>query len=376
MQNEEIQKITVIAGNNQFELRNAKNKFIERAEKLYPNHITEHFDGIQEISFGEFISKIQTPSMFGDVRFFFINHAENKNNLAGKSNFEAFDKIINLSIENTFIFIEINESLDEKMTKNAFSTRELISKMRTITEKFRGDFLEFKAMREYEIPKWIVEKTKEYFDRIITLQNAELLVKLSGADLGVLDGELRKIDAALPQEKEITQEDILELTGNNKQISSDEIINFIGLRKWDNTAVAAFESFAGKNNSFAIPFLSELYRKFWLLLKIRSFADENKAKANEYFGKSNNYQIKNSVAFEICVACGILKPTQEKSIFPVIIKPKIIEQASFYKKEDIFNAINLIAKCDREIKNGIIKSDDNYRNTIKELCRKIVRLGK
>lgn len=376
MSNEKISKITVISGDNQFELRNAKAKFLERAEKFFPNHSAEYFDGTGEISFGEFISKIQTPSMFGDERFLFINHAENKNNLAGKDNLTAFEKIMDLCVENIFVFIEIDETNNEKLSKNSFSSKELSAKMKEFVKKFNGDFFEFKAMPDYKIPEWIAAKVQEYFGRTISEKSAELLVRFSGADLGVLDGELRKIDAALPQKKEITQVDILELTGNNKQISSSEIINFIGLRKWDNTAVAAFDSFAGKDNSFVIPFLSELYKKFAVLLKIRLYADENRQKANLYFNKSIDYKTKNSIAFEICVACQILKPTQEKAVFPMIIKPQIIEQASFYKKEELFDTINLIAQYDREIKNGIMKSEDNFRTSIKELCRKIVRLGK
>jgi len=370
-----IPKITVVTGENQFEKRAAKNKFVERAEKLFPNHIAEYFDGTEDISFAEFVSKIQTPSMFGDTRFLFFNHAENKNNLAKKSNLDVFEDVMNLCVENVFVFVEIDETADEKPTKNAMTAKELTLKMRGLAEKFGGEFSEFKAMREYEIPKWIVGKTKEYFGRTISEQNAELLVKFSGADLGVLDGELRKIDAALPQKKEISEADIYELTGNNKQISAYEIVDFVGLRKWDSAAVSAFDSFTGRDNSFAVPFLSELYRKFWVLLKIRTFADENKAKANLYF-KSSDYATKNKTAFEIGVACGIMKPTQEKAVFPMLIKPKLLEQASFYKKEEIFDAINLIAQLDRDIKNGEIKSSDNFRSEVKELCRKIVRIGK
>ena len=370
-----ISKITIIAGENQFEMRNAKANFVLRAEKLFPNHIAEYFDGTGETGFAEFVGKIQTPSMFGEARILFFNHAENKNNLAKKSNLEAFENAMNLRVENAFIFVEINETGDEKTAKNTLSTKELTLKMRGLAEKFGGEFSEFKAMREYEIPKWIVGKTKEYFGRTISEQNAELLVKFSGADLGVLDGELRKIDAALPQKKEISEADIYELTGNNKQISAYEIVDFVGLRKWDSAAVSAFDSFTGRDNSFAVPFLSELYRKFWVLLKIRTFADENKAKANLYF-KSSDYATKNKTAFEIGVACGIMKPTQEKAVFPMLIKPKLLEQASFYKKEEFFDAINLIAQLDRDIKNGEIKSSDNFRSEVKELCRKIVRTGK
>ena len=371
----EIPKITVVAGENQFEMRNAKAKFVERIEKLFPEHTAEYFDGTGEISFGEFVGKIQTPSMFGEAKILFFNHAENKNNIAKKTNLELFENAMKFCVKNLFVFVEINDSADEKVAKTSFSAKELALKMRETVNKFGGEFFEFKAMREYEIPKWIVGKTKEYFGRTISEQNAELLVKFSGADLGVLDGELRKIDAALPPKKEITESDICDLTGNNKQISSYEIVDFAGLRKWDSTAVSAFDSFAGRDNSFAVPFLSDLYRKFWVLLKIRTFADENKAKANLYF-KSSDYATKNSTAFEIGVACGIMKPTQEKAVFPMLIKPKIIEQASFYAKNDIFNAINLIAQLDRDIKNGEIKSADNFRSEVKELCRKIVRLGK
>jgi len=131
---------------------------------------------------------------------------------------------------------------------------------------------------------------------------------------------------------------------------------------------------AGKDNQFAIPFLSELYRKFWVLLKIRLYADENREKANTYFKVYDN-KAKNQAAFEIAVACQILKESQKTALFPMVIKPKLLEQASFYSKKDIFEVIKMIAQFDRDIKNGEIKSDE-HKETIKEMCRKIVRMGK
>jgi len=369
-----LPKITVIAGNNQFEMRNVKGAFVEKCEKLFPNSTSEYFDGTGEITFGEFIQKIASPSMFGDTKILFLNHAENKNVLANKHHYETFEKTMLLCAEEVFVFAELNVEAAEKTPKGCLSSSELMESLKGLTKKHSGSFAEFWTMKDYEIPKWIIGKVREYYDRYISEENAELLVKLSGADLGVLDGELRKFDATLPQKKEITEDDIYELTGNNKQVSTQEIAQFIGLRKWNDEAVEAFDDLAGKDGGFAIPFLSELYRKFWVLLKIRLFADENREKANAYF-KMHDYKAKNQAAFDIAVACGILKEAQQKSVFPQVIKPKLLEQASFYTKKDLFEIIKMLAQYDREIKNGEIKSDV-HKETIKEMCRQIVRTGK
>jgi DNA polymerase III delta subunit len=355
-------------------MRNAKSSFVEKTEKLYPNSTSEFFDGTGEISFGEFIQKIATPSMFGDTKILFLNHAESKNVLAPKQHYEAFEKIMSLCVEEVFVFVELNSDESDKTPKDCLSIGELMENLRGLTKKHSGSFSEFWAMKEYDIPEWIVQKVREYYDRQISKANAELLVKLSGADLGVLDGELRKMDAALPSKKEIGENDIYELTGNNRQVSMQEITHFIGLRKWNNEAAETFDNLTGKDNQFVIPFLSELYRKFWILLKIRLFADENREKANTYF-KVYDYKAKNQAAFEIAVACGILKESQKTAVFPIVIKPKLLEQASSYSKNDIFQIIKMIAQYDRDIKNGEIKSD-LHKESIKEMCRQIVRIGK
>ena len=368
-----LPKITVIVGNNPFEMRSAKASFIEKTQKLYPNNTSEFFDGSGEVSFWEFIQKIITHSMFGDTKFLFINHAENKNVLADKRHYEAFEKMMQVCVDEVFIFVELDTDDGEKTSKNYFSALELSQNLKELSQKTGGSFSLFSAIKEYEIPKWITGKVREYYDRHISEENAELLVNLSGADLGVLDGELRKIDAALSPKKEITQNDIYELTGNNRQITAQEIAQFIGLRKWNDEAAAAFDNFSGKDSQFAIPFLSELYRKFWILLKIRLFAEENRSKVNVYFDKRDR-ETKNAVAFEIGVACEILKETQKNAVFPMIIKPQLIEQARNYSKEQFYEIIKKIAQYDRDIKNGEIKSD-SQKEAVKDLCRRIVRTG-
>jgi DNA polymerase III delta subunit len=367
-------KITITAGDNQFEIRIAKNKFVETVNNLFPNHTDEYFDATEETEFKEFIQKIMTPSMFGDIKVLFINHAENKNVLAAKRNLEAFESAMNLCADEVFVFVEINENSNEKTPKDCLSPKDLSNELKRIAQNIGGNFTEFKAIKEYEIPKWIKTKVSEYYNRQISEDCAALLVKFSGADLGILDGELRKIDAALPAKKEISQDDILELTGNNRLTSAEEIAHFLGLRKWDMEAMNSFENYSSKENLFAVPFLSELFRHFWILLKIRLFADENRSKANVFFRSNSNYD-KNTAAFEIVNACGILKETQKNAIFPMVIKPKLIEQASLYNKNDLFEIINMITQHDRDIKNGVIKSD-SHKTTIMELCRKIVRTGK
>ena len=372
---QDFPKITVIVGNNQFEMRNAKAAFVEKIEKLYPNSTSEFFDGAGDISFGQFIQKIATPSMFGDMKFLFINHAENKNAMLLKSNFDAFEKMLQVCADEVFVFVELNEDTEEKPTKDYLSIKELSEKLKQTAQKIGGNFSAFKAMREYEIPKWIVAKVREYYDRWISEDNAALLVKYCGADLGVLDGELRKIDMALPHKKEITQHDICEFTGNNRQISAQEIAQYVGLRKWNNEALSVFDNYAGKTDGFAVQFLSELFRHFWKLLKIRLFAEENRSKANTCFDKSIDRETRNAVIFEIGVACGIMKETQKNAVFPMIVKPQLIEQAKNYSKTQIYGIIETISEYDRKIKTGEIKPD-THKETIKEMCRKIVRIGK
>jgi DNA polymerase III delta subunit len=371
---DDIVKITVVAGGNQFEMRNAKAAFVEKSEKLYPNHSCVYFDDGKEISFAEFAQEIIAVSMFGEAKFLFINHAESKNTLLLKSNFEIFEKNMQLCADNIFIFIELDEDSDEKAAKNCFSIDELSEKLKQTTQKFGGSFSRYETIKEYEIPKWITKKAYELFNREISEQNAESLVKYCGADLGILDGELRKIDSALPAKKEISLDDIKELAGDNRQISAQEAVTFIGLRKWDKEALAAFESYAEKNSGFAVAFLSELFRKFWTLLKIRLYCEENSAKANSYF-KSYDRETKNQIAFEIGVAAGILSPSQRKAVFPILIKPQLIEQAKNYTKPQFYEIIETITRYDREIKNGEIKPDFQ-KEAIKDLCREIVRTGK
>jgi DNA polymerase III delta subunit len=345
-------------------MRNAKEKFIDNLLNLYPSLETEHFSESGDLSFIEFVQKLRTPSMFGGERLFFISNAENKKVLADKKNFEAFEKNFSFLADEIFVYVELSDETSVDLAK----------KLKEFCQKHEGDFFEYKAIREYEIPEMIISSVAEKYGRSISKETAELLVSQAGADLGILDGELRKIDAALHSKKVITRDAIFELTGDNRQHLSESITQFIAERRWNKEAVSIFDEFAGRDNQFAIPFLSELYRKFWLLLKIRLYSEENSSKINPYF-KSNDYRTKSKIAFETALACKILKENEERAVYPRVIKPRLIEQASLFGKSDLFEIIKEISRHDRDIKSGEIKSD-LQKCTIKDLCRKIVRAGR
>lgn len=70
------------------------------------------------------------------------------------------------------------------------------------------------AIKDYEVPKWCVERAQEYGKRM-PLGTARQLVDLAGSRLGELDGQIRNLAAYVKDRPGITEKDVEQLVGGD-----------------------------------------------------------------------------------------------------------------------------------------------------------------
>lgn len=155
-------------------------------------------------------------------------------------------------------------------------------------------FLEFKKMKDHEIPTWIENKIKENGLKISS-QSVELLFEYLGNNLSTIQNELEKIATNLQPGATVTPEVIEKLIGISKEYNVFEFSKAISEK---NVSKAYKIADYFKHNPSAGPFvliLSTLYNLFSKLLIIagnKGISDNDAAKligvSPYFFGEYRN----------------------------------------------------------------------------------------
>jgi DNA polymerase III delta subunit len=93
-----------------------------------------------------------------------------------------------------------------------------------------GQVHEFKALKDYETPKWIQSHARTIFNRNISPDTAQYLWELLGNDLNIIDMELRKLESYAPAKKEFTFDDIHKTVTSQRSASPFELQKAFGMR--------------------------------------------------------------------------------------------------------------------------------------------------
>lgn len=91
--------------------------------------------------------------------------------------------------------------------------------------------LEWSAPRQSEVPGWLIERARDRHSVELEAAAAEALAAAVGADLGVLDSELKKLASAAPGGT-VSRELVRALVPNVREIDRWNWINLVGERKY------------------------------------------------------------------------------------------------------------------------------------------------
>lgn len=348
----------LLHGDDTIGISKAREQLLEKLFSWFGNFQEEFYDSSVEDMDG-YISRIMTPTIFGDFRLFHINHIQKLSN----NELKSIAKILSFPLDNVLILLEYSKETKKKIG-TLLNVKELVTKGNLID-------LVYKKPRQYEMNDWLVTQVQTLFNRRISAEAAEQLLNFAGYELDRIYSELQKLDIYLPEGGGITPEAIEVVTGSSKVIKPDELCNALGYRKWKE-ASESIEYLMNSANKYSVfQLINALFRHFWSLYKIRLFAEENRAKANRYFKTS--YKEKNQIAGDIAIAAGVIAESQRNRVYPAIIIPGIIDQAVKYGKNDLESILCSITAYDRALKNGETKQD---LGTFINFCFSIIREGK
>jgi DNA polymerase III delta subunit len=352
-----IPLVTVLSGDDSLGREKAKEQLLENLFQTYNSFEEEFFDSSRE-SLSEFLTRLLTPTIFGDVRLFTLKHVQR----FSKDELKELAEVISIPHDNLHILIEY-ESAAGKNTAASL-------KLSKLKERDDVAIHSFSKPKKYLMPKWLTEQVKQLFGRSIEMSAAEQLLEFTGYELDRIYPELQKIDIYLPADAPITKDAVSTVTGSGKDVSPSDLSYALGHRKWGE-AYSSLELLFGENALPVMMLSNVLFRHFWLLYKIRLYAEDNREAANRYF--KARYKEKNSVAADIMIAVGFLSESTKNRVYPAVIIPGVIEQATKYSLEELRQVIARISKYDRDVKSGLAETT---MDAFSMLCYNIVRTGR
>lgn len=348
----------LLHGDDTIGLSKAREQLVETLFGWYGDFQEEYFDSTVEDIDG-YLSRIMTPTLFGDFRLFHINHVQKLSN----NEIKKISEVLSYPLDNVLVLLEY-----AKDTKKKIGT---LLDAKALVKKGQLCDLSFKKPRQYEMNDWLISQVQALFRRKINSEAADQLLNFSGYELDRIYSELQKLDIYLPDGGAITTEAIEVVTGSSKVIKPDELCHALGYRKWKEASESIEYLLSSANRYSVFQLLNTLFRHFWNLYKIRLYAEENRSRANRYFKTS--YKEKNQIAGDIAIASGVISENQRNRVYPAIVIPGVIDQAVKYQKEELESVLCAISAYDRKLKNGEEKQD---LSAFSHFCFSIIREGR
>ncbi len=352
-----IPLVTVLSGDDSLGREKAREFLFESLYQAYGSFEEEYFDSSRE-SLSEYLVRLATPTIFGDTRLFHLKHVHK----LSAPDIKELAETLTLPHTNLHILVEY-DAVPKKKTAQSL-------KLSTLKKRNDVSVQSFSKPKKYLMPKWLGEQVENLFGRRIEPSAAEHLLEYTGYELDRIYPELQKVDIYLPEGAVITQKAIATVTGSGREVTSTDLCTALGTRRWGDVFEIT-EKFFSEMGSPTMMLTSTMFRHFWLLYKIRLFAERDKATANHYF--KAKYKEKNQVAGDIAIAVGFLTEATRNRVYPAIIIPGVIDQATKYSIPELSKVIEIITKYDREIKSGLAESNlDAFRS----ICYQIIRTGR
>jgi len=360
--------VALFAGDDTIGVEKAREELVDIIKEERGDGVVEEvYNPIRE-PFSTFAERMITPSLFSDVRIF---HIRNVSSLL-KKDLALVRNVIKNDIPDIYLIIECEARSGGRVaiTKTTLSALGLHPQTPSIKER-TAQFI-FQRPPDYKIPDWLITQVPLLFKRKINKPVAEFLVDHVGADLDNLYSELQKIDIHLPPNAPIDMQAVKEITGTTRLMSPFELSRSIAAGDMLRSLEIIESLFS--TNFYAPSCVAVLFRHFWALFRIRSFAEKNASLIKRYYSKTTPYQEKNQIAFDIGRASGLLKKDDPvKKAYPVIVLSGIIDQAKRYKHWHVKKIFRWLQEFDIGVKTGRI---DANKVNFQILCYKLARIAR
>ncbi len=320
----------------------------------------ERFDAAREPA-ATFIQRMLAPSLFQETRIFLLPHAQTLED----EDLDDLDAALSCEIPGIYCIIEIDGDKKEA----GVVINKLHANERSKATPPACMIAEFSRPPDHKIDEWLVQNVPRLTGRRIAKNDASHLADRVGYNLDILHSELQKIDLLLPPGKAIDRAAIDHSTGGFREMTPFELAAALG--RQDLPAALRIIDNLFSVNVYLPLVVAALARHFWALFRIRKFLAMNPDVGRVYAdarGSKNPRQTASAIA--IGKAAGLLRDGQENRVFPVIIKPGVVDQANRFSDRDLSLALARLLDFDTGIKTGRIEPG---RNTLAMLCFRIVR---
>jgi DNA polymerase III delta subunit len=361
---------TLLSGNDTISREKARDDIIAAIQGQPAQASVERFDP-EAHSFASFTERIITPSLFQTGRIFLVRDAHT----LSRGDLDNLTSIFPYDIPDVHTIIETEKSLTEKSRERAapkdfgLFSASFIEKAAADPAKFAC--AEFTMPPDYKMADWLEAQSPHLVGRTISKTDAGYLIDLVGNDSSVLYSELQKIDIHLPPEKPIDRAAIESVSGATRLMTQFECAQALGKRDFARVLEIIDSLYRG---SVYLPlYISAIFKHFWALFRINNYFSLNPSELAEFQRAIKRYDkaVQNELGLKIGVASGILSEKQRTSVYPVIIKSGIVQQASSFREQDYKKIFKWLEEYDIGIKTGRI---DDSKIGFQLLCYKIFKV--
>lgn len=359
-----LPKAYLFSGDDTVGKDTARSRALQSIHKAHSGAIIEFYDP-SEAAFAEYLDRIMMPTLFSDIRIFIVTSAES----LGERELAHLDALIAAPPDDVYVIVDIGDTGKKKSAKN-----DPLKKLR-FTERSKdtsGSVVarSFQKPPEYKVVQWLIDSTPDLCGRTISQEVATLLVDLAGHDTATLYSELQKLDVHLDDGEEVNAESVRQIVGASRQMTVFELAAAC-TRKDALRVLEILDSLF--TTVFSIPMLlSVLYRNYSSLLRIRSYGRLQPGDIKALTRSGGNFNAKNEAAFRIGCAAGLLRPGEERKVYPVIIAPGIVAQAQQYTDEELILIIKWLLEFDVAVKTGRRRAS---RIEVELFCYRLMRVS-
>jgi DNA polymerase III delta subunit len=359
-------RFVLLAGDDATSRELARAKIVASVKKLRPDAEVERFGG-DDGDFFSFAERIITPSLLSSLRVFLVADVH----LLKDKELEQLTALFKYDAPDALVVMETEKLKTGKTAKDVVLSKKYAAMLagfdaRSKKSPARFAIMEFPKPRDYEMAGWLATQTPHLIDRQITKEDAEYLIDLVGADMAVLNSELQKIDIFLDPGETINRKVIDTVAGATRQATQYELAQALGEKKMKRVLELIESMYSG--SVYLPPFVGAIFRHFWTLFKIFQYTKANPASLRNY--KSGGRQRQNDAALEIGIGAGIITEKQAGRLFPVMIKPRMVEQAISFKPGHYKKIFSLLSDFDIGLKTGRY---DEAKSGFQVFCYRIVR---
>jgi len=369
----ELPRFVLLSGDDTISRQQALADVVAQARAQQPDtEVVRYSTDDQQIS--DFAEQILTPSLLTSLRVFIVSDADELD----EKDYEHLTPLFGYDIPDACLILETAKMRSSKKTKDGALSKKYLALIDVFEDHAKKSpskciMLEFVKPPDYKMAEWVEALAPRLFKRRIAKKDAEYLIDLAGNDPSLLHSELQKIDLFLDDRAPITREVIDTVVGSTRLMAHYELAQAIAKKDTVRMLEVIESMYVG--NVYLPPFVSAIFRQFWAMFRILMFAKSNPDTVRNFRASQKNFNrsLQEETGLAIGVAAGLMSEKQARSVYPVIVKSGIVDQALLFNEKDYAAIFTMLKEFDVGIKTGKVTDD---KTGFQLFCFQIMRGAK